>query len=260
VGISGFALRTHLLRKRHVPYGASVTTSVVITVLLYMMLALIVIQGCVLMILRPQTGSFQLVEGLIGVAVMLGISFSMGAFFFHHEFRAKWSKALFRNINHVIYFFSQKEIPQETFRQFESQLEHGIKLIHSKKHELTKAVVYICMDWICTMLILYFAFIAIGIRLDIGRLVVGFSLGMVATLIPILPGGLGAMEVAMTAAYSQMGIPWGAALMASLIFRFSYYLLPAGLGLLLYWGFKISEPAELNRGNGDGETDGPLPE
>src|SRR3989339_858669 len=59
-GISGFALRAHLLSKRGVQYGVSVTSSVLITVLLYAVLALIVIQGCVLMLLRSGGTRVQL--------------------------------------------------------------------------------------------------------------------------------------------------------------------------------------------------------
>lgn len=245
VGISGFALRAHLLHKRRVPYGASVTASVVITVLLYMILALIIVQGCIFQFLRPHTSSMQLLQGAAGVFVLLGLAFVIGALFFHHEIRAKWSRTLFRKINHVIYFFSSREIPQETFEQFEHQLENGIHVIHRQKRELTRAISCICADWVSTLLILYFAFRAIGVTLDAGQLIVGFSLGMVATLIPILPGGLGAMEVTMTAAYSQMGIPWGTALMASLIYRFCYYLIPSVFSIFIYWGLKMSEPPDF---------------
>jgi len=56
-----------------------------------------------------------------------------------------------------------------------------------------------------------------------------------------LPGGLGAMEAAMTAAYSQMGIEVGHALTASLLFRLFYYIVPSLVSILIYWGLKVSE-------------------
>lgn len=245
VGISGFALRAHLLHKRHVPYASSVTASVVITVLLHIILALIIIQGCILLLFRPGGGGIHLLKGLAGVLVLLSVAFAIGTFLFHHELRARWSRALFRKINHVIYYFSSREIPEETFEQFERQLEHGIHLIHKQKHKLTRAVSYICADWIFMLLILYFAFKGIGIHLNAGQLIVGFSLGMAATLIPMLPGGLGVMEVTMTAAFANMGIPWGAALMASLIYRVCYYVIPSVFSIFIYWGLKMSEPGDL---------------
>ena len=68
----------------------------------------------------------------------------------------------------------------------------------------------------------------------------GFAVGMMATLIPILPGGLGAMELAMTAVYAQMGIDWDAALMATLIYRVVYYILPGIVSIFIYWGLQLS--------------------
>ena len=66
---------------------------------------------------------------------------------------------------------------------------------------------------------------------------------MVTTLIPLLPGGLGAMELAMTAVYSQMGIDWDSALMATLIYRVVYYIIPGIISIFIYWGLQLSSPA-----------------
>ena len=70
----------------------------------------------------------------------------------------------------------------------------------------------------------------------------GFAIGMVTTLIPFLPGGLGAMEIAMTTVFSQMGIDWDSSLMAALIYRFVYYIIPGIISVFVYWGLKMSEP------------------
>ena len=64
---------------------------------------------------------------------------------------------------------------------------------------------------------------------------------MLMTVIPILPGGLGAMEAAMTAAFAGMGIETAAALTASIIFRLFYYIFPGFMSIFVYWGLKISE-------------------
>ena len=61
------------------------------------------------------------------------------------------------------------------------------------------------------------------------------------TVIPLLPGGLRAMEAAMTAVYSQMGVSVGQALAATLIFRFLYYLVPSLASIFIYWALKVSE-------------------
>ena len=99
-------------------------------------------------------------------------------------------------------------------------------------------------------MVLYFAFRAVGVHISTGVLVAGFAVGMVTTLIPILPGGLGAMELAMTAVYSQMGIDWDAALMATLIYRVVYYLIPGIVSIFIYWGLQLSSPVRTRQPKG----------
>lgn len=241
-GISGFATRAHLLGKRKVPYGASVTSSVVITVLIYLALAVIVVEGAVLQFLQTPDFNHSMTEALIGVAAVLGFAFTLTLLFFHHELRAAWARKLFVAVNHVIFFFSKKEIPRENFEKFERQLDEGIRTIHGKKYELPKVVGYVFCDWVSNILILYFAFKAVGVSLGATTLVAGFAFGMLMTIIPILPGGLGAMEAAMTAAFSGMGVPVPQALTASLLFRLFYYLLPAFASVFIYWALHASEP------------------
>ncbi|MCM2267719.1 MAG: flippase-like domain-containing protein [Elusimicrobiales bacterium] len=241
-GISGFATRAHLLGKRRVPYGASVTSSVVITVLIYLALALIVVEGAFLQFLQTPDFNKSMIEALLGVTAVLGFAFGLTLMFFHHELRAAWARRLFVGVNHVIFFFSRKEIPHENFVKFERQLDEGIRTIHGRKFELPKVVGYVFCDWVSNILILYFAFKAVGVSLGATTLIAGFAFGMLMTIIPILPGGLGAMEAAMTAAFSGMGVPVAQALTASLLFRLFYYLLPAFVSVFIYWSLHATEP------------------
>lgn len=48
------------------------------------------------------------------------------------------------------------------------------------------------------------------------------------------------MELAMTAVYAQMGIDWDAALMATLIYRVVYYVIPGIISIFIYWGLQLS--------------------
>ena len=240
-GISGFAIRAHLLSKRDVPYGTSVTSSVVLSVFIYLILAVIVVEGLFLQILKTNNFGRSFLEGVLGVGFVLSFAFALTLLFFHEELRHSWSRKIFKAVNHLIYFFSKREIPHESFLKFEQQLNCGIYTIHSRKYELPRVVGYVTADWICNILILFFAFKAVGISMGASRLIIGFAFGIIMTVIPVLPGGLGVMEVAMTAAYSQMGIEVRHALTASLLFRLFYYIVPSLVSILIYWGLKVSE-------------------
>lgn len=240
-GVSGFATRAHLLCKRNISYGISVTSSVVISVFIYLVLSIIIVEGMVLQAIKADRADMHLFEGIAGVLFVLTFAFALGLMFFHHELRSAWARKLYHMVNRLLFFFSKREIPEETFTAFESQLSDGIRTIHSKKYELPRVLAYVCMDWVFNIFILNFAFRAVGENLGSTKLIIGFAFGQLTTVIPILPGGLGAMEAAMTAAYSQMGVPVATALAASLIFRFAYYLVPAFLSIFAYLALRSSE-------------------
>jgi len=241
-GVSGFATRAHLLSKRHIPYGISVTSSVVISVFIYVVLALIIVEGMFLQMLKASNYGVSFFQDVIGVLCVLAFAFFLILMFFHNELRYAWSRKLFHLVNKFSYLFSRKEIPEESFLQFEVQLTKGIETIKARRYELPLVLTYVCLDWVSNILILHYAFKALGTHMHTSTLIIGFALGQLMTIIPILPGGLGAMEAAMTAAYSGMGVPVGQALAASLVFRFFYYLIPAFGSIFIYWGLRMSEP------------------
>lgn len=241
-GVSGFATRAHLLNKRRIPYGISVTSSVVLSVLIYLMLSIIIVEGMFLQMLKTHEFGAKGYESIIGVLFVLTFAFILVLLFFHHELRSAWARKIYHGVNHVLFFFSKNEIPEETFIEFESQLAAGIRTIHTKKWELPKVLGFVCCDWICNIMILNFAFRAVGVNMGTSKLIIGFAAGMLMTVIPILPGGLGALEAAMSAAYAGMGINFGKALTAALIFRLLYYLVPGVVSVFIYWGLKMSEP------------------
>ena len=249
-GASGFALRAHLLNRRRVPFGTCVTASIVISVLLYFVLAIIILQGSVLMLFNSSATTMQLLKNFILIFGMCGVCVVITAFLFNDEWRSKWLRKTFRMINKVLFHVFGALIPKGKYDDFMDQLDEGIDLIHKKKKKMTRTIVYVCADWLFTILVLYFAFRAVGVHISTGVLVAGFAVGMVTTLIPILPGGLGAMELAMTAVYSQMGIDWDAALMATLIYRVVYYLVPGIVSIFIYWGLQLSSPVRTRHSKG----------
>jgi len=244
LGAGGFALRAHLLQKRNVPFPVVLISSAVLLMLIYFVLALLVMQGCVLLLLGTGIGRTQLVQGGVGVALLLGVCFVLAVLFFKAELRSLWMQKGFRALNKIFYLFSLKQIPDESYAKFYEQVEEGIRLIHEKKHKLGPVLLAVCGDWVFTISILLLAFHGLGVYLPLGQLVVGFAIGLAATLIPILPGGVGALEFAMTAVFSSFGVPWATALTAVLIFRVAYFIIPGLVSVLVYWGLKLSEGGE----------------
>jgi uncharacterized protein (TIRG00374 family) len=216
-------------------------------VLLYFVLAIIILQGSILMFFNASATTMQIVKNFILIVVMCAVCAFITAFLFNNEWRSKWVRRLFRWLNKFLFHVFRAIIPKSSYDNFVDQLDEGIDLIHKKKKKLTWTIIYVCADWLFTIFVLYFAFRAVGVHISTAVLVAGFAVGMVTTLIPLLPGGLGAMELAMTAVFAQMGIEWEAALMATLIYRVVYYILPGIVSIFIYWGLQLSEAPKSSR-------------
>jgi hypothetical protein len=244
-GVSGFALKAHLLRKRHVPYGITLTASVLSSAILYFVLAIILCQGLVFLYLHPQATKVAMIESLVGLIVLLVVTVPILVFFFNHELRGRVTKRLLHWANHGVYVFSQSEIPREDFDEFEEQLTSGLERVRNGSHGLARTVGYTALDWLLCMATLLFAFKAVGVNLAIGHLSAGFTAGQAATLIPFLPGGLGVVEGSMAAVFENLGINWDKAFVAVLLYRLAYYAVPGMISVFVLWGLKVSEPELL---------------
>lgn len=241
-GVSGFALKAHLLRKRQVPYGTTVTASVVSTAILYFVLAVIIAEGTAYLFFSLRGGHWRIMEGILGLVMVLATAVPLLMFFFDRELRGRISRTVFQWVNYASYIFAGSEIPRADFEKFMEQLNRGLDVIHQDRGRLTKTFGFTCLDWLFMMMTLYYGFKAVGTDVSMGPLSAGFAVGQAATLIPILPGGLGAMEASMAAVFKSLGSDWEAAMVAALIFRIGYYIIPAVLSIFLLWGLKVSEP------------------
>ncbi|MFI5346100.1 MAG: YbhN family protein [Elusimicrobiota bacterium] len=244
-GVTGFALKAHLLHKRRVPIATTVTASAVTSAILYAVLAVILGQGFVTLLLRAGGARLAIMESGLGLGLLLvGAAFLLVAFF-NQNVRNRLTHRLFRMTNLAAYKLSSRAIPPEDFAAFEMQLNQGLARIRSGSGRLTRTILFTCLDWGFAMAALWLCFRALGVRLSVGHLSAAFTTYQAATLIPILPGGLGAAEGSITALMSVLGVETGDALVAAMLFRLCYYIVPGLLSVLVLWGLKVSEPAVL---------------
>jgi len=241
-GASGFAIRTHLLNKRKVPVSICITTSVVLTAFIYLILGFIVFQSFILHMISIKKINLQVLEGFIGTLFIFLIPFLLTLIMYNHRFRNRWAIRIYYFVNSTIYQITKYQIPKEDFREFKNQLNHGVSILHKKRYELHKVLFYVLLDWVFNIMVLYFAFLSLDIKLSLVKIIIGFSFGMIMTVIPILPSGLGAMEFVIANFYSNYGVPIESAIFASLVFRVSYYIIPSLVSLVMFYGIKIAEP------------------
>ncbi|MDP9073169.1 MAG: flippase-like domain-containing protein [Actinomycetota bacterium] len=91
------------------------------------------------------------------------------------------------------------------------------------------------LAWVLDGMCLYLALHAVGVDPALDVLLLAYSFGAAASLIPFLPAGLGVVETLTPALLHLYGVPWEGALAGLLVYRALGTLLPAliGVGSLL---------------------------
>jgi uncharacterized protein (TIRG00374 family) len=118
--------------------------------------------------------------------------------------------------------------------QFDETLTCGTEAIRHKPLTLVWIMLLTLLDFACSIIAMGFVFEALGPPVKAGALVTGYVIGIMAGLLSMVPGGLGVQEGSMAGIYALLGVHFEQAVLAAILFRILYYLLPYFLILPFY--------------------------
>lgn len=96
-------------------------------------------------------------------------------------------------------------------------------------------VVLTMLDWMAVLAAFWLCLEAVGEPVAPRVLIAGFAIGMNVGVVSLVPGGIGVQEGSQAGVLALFGVPFGPALLASVLFRFIYYLLPFLVSLPFYY-------------------------
>lgn len=118
---------------------------------------------------------------------------------------------------------------------FDATMARGVEAL--RRWPLTLALLLGCiaLDWLAALASLGVCFDALGTPLKVDVLVTGYSIGVTAGVLSMIPGGLGVQEGSMAGIYALLGAPLHQAALAAVLFRVVDYLIPYLVSFLFYW-------------------------
>jgi uncharacterized protein (TIRG00374 family) len=129
-------------------------------------------------------------------------------------------------------------------------------IAHPKRGGL--AVIGAVGFWATNVGILWASFKAFGVEVPFGVVVQGFFLGMMANLIPFVPGGVGAVDAGMIGAFVLFGLPEETVFVSVLIYRTAAFWLPIPPGIVAF--FQLRQTVQRwQRGDRPADRAAPLP-
>jgi uncharacterized protein (TIRG00374 family) len=230
-GVAGYSLRMLLTKKRGMPVKEVVVASLFHSTLNNLFLFALVPIGLVFLLLnhplasRGEAISIGLAAGLLFILVIL-----VSLVVFSESLRAVVIRPVVKALRRISHWDTEKQL-----EDFNATLTRGVDAIRDHRLMLALPLVLVVGDWASSIAVLGFCFDALGDPVGPGVLLTGFSIGVAVGLLSMIPGGLGAQEGSMAAIYALMGVPFGQAVLAAIIFRAVYYFIPFLGSLGFYW-------------------------
>ena len=227
-GLSGFALRMYFFRQSGIPVGRAVTISFVQGLITNLTLLVFLVMGFVFLLTHESLGTAALVSAAMLLALFI-LATAVALLLLVH--RGVRRRILFWGLeaSHAIgrRFLPHHRAPRR-FRMWRLQIniERGFAFILANWPKMILPVVYIVLDWVVTLGVLWSCFWCVNLNVPFPLVTVGFAIGILFSIVSLAPGGLGIMEGSMTTVFVGLGTPLEQTVVAVLIFRMAYYAVP----------------------------------
>jgi uncharacterized protein (TIRG00374 family) len=163
-------------------------------------------------------------------------------------------KPVLEKIQNLVKRFTKWDL-DETIQQFDRGLTRGVGALRQQPKMMVLVFLLIALDWVTSAVVLWYCFDALGDPVNPGVLMSGFVIGIMAGVASMIPGGLGIQEGSMAGVFNLLGVSFEQALLASILFRVMYFLLPYFTSLPLYWHLiRKSDEAQSKRSKGEEEN------
>lgn len=229
-GAAGFSVRFLLMGSQGAKLKDIVASSLFYSYFSSLgMLALLPI-GLVYLYVRHPLSQGAAVGVAVG-AVVLILAFLMAtALVFSDSLRSR----MLRGVNRVARAAVHRDIGP-SLDEFDATMAQGVAALRKRPSFLVVLVGSVAVDWASSVAALWFCFAALAQPLNPGVLLTGFAIGITAGVLSMIPGGLGVQEGSMAGIYALLGVPLQQAVLAAILFRVVYYLIPYVVSLGFYW-------------------------
>jgi uncharacterized protein (TIRG00374 family) len=239
-GLSGFAVRMYFFTRLGVASQTAVIISLAQTFLTNCMLLIFLLVGFAYVFSSHSLTGSALAVTLVLLVVFLVAAVLAALLLFHARLRRRTLFWLAQAAYWLLRRVSPQRAPARThIWRYQFNLNRGIGFLLARRRAMVEPAIYIALDWLLTILVLYTAFLAVHYPIALSHVIVGFAVGIVLSFASLIPGGLGVMEGSMAAVFASMQVPFETAVVAVLLFRVAYYLLPLLISLFFLHGMFV---------------------
>lgn len=241
----GEPLRAYLLREvEGTPFEIGFATSTANRVFEFLPFVLISLLAALFLL----SWNIPLLTRII-VIIMIIVSLLIFGILIYAGFRREVTERIIISIAQFIYptvvGLSKKDIPFNDIREkiifYIDRFSGGFTMALQDRKVFVVAFILSFAMWGFDMLRMYICFGALGVYPPLLPLVIIYTIGILISLLPLLPGAWGIREGTLIGLFAVIGVSADVVLAASLIDRLASYIIPTILGAIaaLYYGRKV---------------------
>lgn len=239
-GLSGFAVRLYFFTRQGVPSQTAVIISLAQTFLTNCTLLIFVLVGFIYVFASRTLQGPALFACTVILVLAIAFAIFASLMLLHPRLRRRTLFWLAQSTHWLLYRVLPHRTPPRThIWRYQFNLNRGISFLLARKRAMAEPLFWIIVDWFLTILIVYASFLTVRYPIEFSECIVGFAVGMVLSFASLIPGGLGIMEGSMAAVFASMGVPFETAVVAVLLFRIVYYVLPLLISLSFLHGMFV---------------------
>ena len=240
-GVAGYGVRYALMQKERVPLNDVLAVSILHFYLTSLAMQAILPLG--FLYLLSQAAMARATSIGIGVlAVVLILLFVAETLLI---FRAGARRRLLDGIGNLVMRIFRKDL-RRVLTDFDAALSRGITGMRNQPRSAALIGSLVLVDWFGSALALGFCFEALGSPVAPGVLFTGFVIGVMAGVLSALPAGIGVQDGSMAGVFALLGVGFEEAVLAALLFRGVFYLVPYLVSLGFYWRLMPRKAAEMD--------------
>jgi uncharacterized protein (TIRG00374 family) len=249
-GAAGYSVR-FMLMNRH---GVSMREVVAISILHFLLTSLMMIfmlpVGLIYLGLNASLNqTTTVVLAVSALALFLG-TFLATVVVFWGKARRMTIEILTRAVRALV----RRDV-REPLERFDRTMALGIKAMRQDPASMVLIAGLIVVDWAFSATALWFCFRAFSVTLSLGELISGFVIGTVAGVASFLPAGVGIQEASMTGIFALFGIALEKAVLAAILYRVVYSIVPYLVSLGFYR--LVLRPENRNKVTQEAEYENP---
>ena len=242
-GVAGYGVRYALMQREKVPLNDVLAASILHFYLTSLAMQAILPLGLIYLLSnanlsRTASIAFKVVT-LVLILAFIGESLLI--------FRSRTRRTVLGGIGRMAHRIFRKDLEQ-VLADFDAALARGVTGMGQQPLSAVRIGVLVIVDWFGSALALGFCFEALGSPLAPGALFTGFVIGMMAGVLSALPAGIGIQDGSMAAVFTLLGVGFEKAVLAALLFRGVFYLVPYFVSLGFYWRLTL-RPAPAREPN-----------